>query len=144
MNPLMHLKSLADSSDDSSDETLNAPKAQGVKQEFDKILKMVRRNIKMQKQFKEQPHSDPSEVLDLKTELIALKQKGLQNEREKSKEVTKKNIVIAELERRVADLEKEKAEDNRSNSKIIEALEKDIEETLQKQITENNILKQKL
>ena len=66
---------------------------------------------------------ETSEMLDLKSEVAVLKKKILETGREKSTEITQKNLQISKLERKLK-VETEKKE------ATIHELEKDIEITL--------------
>ena len=77
---------------------------------------------------------ETSEMLDLKSEVAVLKKKILETGREKSTEITQKNLQISKLERKLK-------EETEKKEATIHELEKDIEITLQSQIQENEKLK---
>ena len=66
-------------------------------------------------------------MLDLKSEVAVLKKKLLEQGREKSTEMTQKNLQISMLERKLK-------EESEKKEAIVRELEKDIEITLQSQI----------
>lgn len=72
-----------------------------------------------------------NEILDLKTEICALKNKLLQVEQRRIEEANTKNIQISQLETKLNEEQRRRIEEMDEKERKIEDLEKDIESTIE-------------
>lgn len=110
-----------------------------IEKDLNKVIRKIKNTSKFNQKIKEQHAGaqsslENSAVLDLKSELCALKNKQLQQEQKRRDEVSQKNLQISQLEMKFKAEQQRRLEDGEKKQKVIEELEKDIEITLQSQI----------